>query len=1011
MLDPNSLEHRDHLMQLAGKLVNMGAWLATPTPSGLRLYWSDEVCAIHGIPAGSAPSLDEAVVFYAPEYRERIAALFNDCLHNGIAYDEDLQIIDVHGLRRWVRALGSALRDEQGRIVQVYGTFQDISRRKSMQEQLRRSEGLLRMATGLGRLGGWALELDPRRLTWSDGVCDMLGYPRGTEPQQDDVLAPYTAASAQRLDQAVRACITRQQMFDLELQRYDANGVCLDVRIIGQPDVDASGRVQRVEGAIQDITRQRQTEREASRLAERLTTTLESITDAFFTLDRDWRVTFMNGEAERLLGCSRRNLLGRVMWEEYPDAEDSIFGRSYRRALTENVTVAFEAYYGPIERWLSVSAYPSDEGLAIYFRDITERRRAREALQISEERMKLAARATTDAIWDWNPDNDTLWWNEGIQILFGYGPDELEPDSTSWANRLHPEDRDRAVASVLSAIKGGTDEWVEEYRFRRKDGSYAHVVDKGQIVRGPDGRTIRMVGGMADITERKQYESRLAQQAALLDKARDAIIVLGVDQRIHYWNTGAERLYGWSRQEAVGRPLRDLLHERSTGFVTAFSEVLEQGEWYGEIAQRTREGNTVMVEGHWTLVTDAAGEPDAVLVINTDISRRLALESQLRQSQRLESVGQLTGGVAHDFNNLLTVILGNADMLVEELPEGSLQQRLAGLMRDAAQRGAELTNRLLAFARRQALEPRAVNVNSLLTDLDGLLRRTLDESIRMETVCAPELSKAFVDPAQLEAALLNLALNARDAMPGGGRLTIETDEVELAQDYTSQHADVSPGRYVLVAVSDTGIGMQPDLLARAFDPFFTTKDKGRGSGLGLSMVYGFVKQSRGHVKIYSEPGVGTTVKLYLPRAGHDAPLHQQEAGPSDVPTGSELVLLVEDDDLVRVHAETLLLGLGYRVLTADGGEQALEVIRYREDIDLLFTDVVMPGAMGGPELVAEARRLRPGLRVLYTSGYTENAIVHHGRLDAGVQLLQKPYRRLDLARKVREALASPPEEG
>ncbi len=1010
VIDGQASGHHDRLLEMAGRLVSMGAWSVTQTAGGLRLYFSDEVCAIHGLPPGSSPSLDEAIRFYAPEYRQRIAEVFHACLEHGIPYDEELQIIDAEGRLRWVRATGSPVRNRDGNIVQALGAFQDISRAKAVEEQLRRSEALLRMATGLGRLGGWALELQPRRLHWSDEICDILGFPRGTRPDPDAGMGIYLEDSRRRLDAAVRDCIIRGRSFDLELALRNTAGRRLDVRLIGQPHYGEPGWVQRVEGAMQDITSQRQAEREAARLAERLTTTLESITDAFITLDRSWRLTFMNGEAERLLDRSRDTLLGRDIWAEFPEAVGSAFEQNYRRAMAENRTVEFEAHYRLLGRWFAVSIYPSEEGLAIYFRDITERHKAQEALKISEGRMKLVARATTDAIWDWNPATDELWWNEGVETLFGYDLMELERDSTSWANRLHPDDRDRAVASVLAAIKGGTDEWVEEYRFRRKDGSYAHVIDNGYIVRGPDGRTVRMVGGMRDITERKEYEGRLSRQAALLDKARDAIIAIGVDQTIQFWSTGAERLYGWSRHEVVGRSLRSVLCEPASSFVTAFNEVLENGEWYGEITQRARDGRPVIAEGHWSLVTDDSGEPEAVLVINTDISRRLALEEQLRQSQRLESIGQLTGGVAHDFNNLLTVLLGNADMLVDELPDGSLGRRLAMLMRDAAQRGADLTNRLLAFARRQALEPRPVDVGALLGQLEGLLRRTLRADITVEIIHAPRLGPAFVDPAQLEAALLNLALNAHDAMPAGGQLTIETVGVALDKEYARRHADVTPGEYIMVAVSDTGSGMTSDTLARVFDPFFTTKEKGKGTGLGLSMVYGFIKQSRGHVKLYSEPGVGTTVKLYLPRATGDTPSDQATVPAAPWPTGSELVLLVEDDELVRSHAEMLLQGFGYRVLTAAGGQQALDIVRQRQDIDLLFTDVVMPGGMDGPELARRALELRPELCVLYTSGYTENAIVHHGRLDAGVHLLQKPYRRGDLARKVREALGSPSNE-
>ncbi|WP_127995878.1 ATP-binding protein [Piscinibacter defluvii] len=384
-----------------------------------------------------------------------------------------------------------------------------------------------------------------------------------------------------------------------------------------------------------------------------------------------------------------------------------------------------------------------------------------------------------------------------------------------------------------------------------------------------------------------------------------------------------------------------------------------------------------------------------------DISQ---LNQRLLQSQRMEAIGQLTGGVAHDFNNLLTVVLGNAELLAEQSAGDPLREPLARMIVEAGQRGAALTQQLLAFARKQPLAPSAVDVNQLVAGMDALLRRTLGEHIEIELVRGAGLWTAMVDPAQLESALLNLCLNARDAMRGGGRLTLETANAAFDADYARQHPDLAAGQYVMLAVSDTGSGIPPELLSRVFEPFFTTKAKGKGTGLGLAMVYGFLKQSSGHVTIYSEPGHGTTVKLYLPRAHGGAPAADMPAGEPLQRGAAETVLVVEDDAAVRQLACRELRALGYQVLDADSGAAALVVLRSEQPIELLFTDVVMPGGMSGRELADAARTLRPGLRVLYTSGYTENAIVHHGRLDPGVQLLPKPYRRAELARAVRQAL-------
>ncbi len=517
--------------------------------------------------------------------------------------------------------------------------------------------------------------------------------------------------------------------------------------------------------------------------------------------------------------------------------------------------------------------------------------------------------------------------------------------------------------------------------------------------------TLRIFAGRAAMElGRLESDARIREQASLLDEAQEAIIVRGMDHRIQFWNRGAERLYGWPAAEVIGRYVEELLYEDPTFFRQASDKLLEFGEWNGEIAQRRQDGKVVMVEGHWTLVRDEQGQPKSVLAINADITRRMALEEQLKQSQRLEAIGQLTGGVAHDFNNLLTVILGNSDLLAEQLKEQPRLFRLADMTRTAAQRGADLTQRLLAFGRRQALQPKAVNVNQLLANMDGMLRRTLGEDIEIEYIRGAGLWPAMVDPSQLDGAVLNLCINARDAMKEGGRLTLETGNTSIDQAYADLHADVAPGQYVMVAVSDTGSGIPPEILAKVFDPFFTTKEVGKGTGLGLSMVYGFVKQSRGHIKLYSEPGHGTTVRMYIPRADRAADELVEPSMALDDFRGTETILLVEDNELVRHNAEEQLLNLGYRVLVAGNGPEAIEVLRKEADIDLLFTDVVMPGGMTGRELALAAQELRPGLKVLYTSGYTENSIVHHGRLDKGVHLLNKPYRQIDLARKVRAVL-------
>lgn len=404
---------------------------------------------------------------------------------------------------------------------------------------------------------------------------------------------------------------------------------------------------------------------------------------------------------------------------------------------------------------------------------------------------------------------------------------------------------------------------------------------------------------------------------------------------------------------------------------------------------------------------------EALRDLNANLEREVAertsqlreREEALRQSQKMEAVGQLTGGVAHDFNNLLQVIIGNLDTLTRALQgESGRLLRAANNAMTGAKRAAALTQRLLAFSRRQPLNPKPINVNTLVTSLSELVHRTLGETIAVETVLAAGLWQVEADPNELEAAILNLAVNSRDAMPEGGRLTIETSNTHIDETYAAAHVEVVAGQYVAIAVSDTGAGMDAKTVAQAFEPFFTTKPVGKGTGLGLSQVYGFVKQSGGHVKIYSEPAQGTTVKIYLPRLASAGAPEAPEAE-AIVPEGeNETILVIEDDDDVRTYSVETLRELGYRVVEAHDGPSALRLLERQSRVDLLFSDVVLPGGLTGAQVAAQAREMRPSLKVLFTTGYARNAIIHHGRLDKGVNLITKPFSASDLAAKVRDVL-------
>jgi signal transduction histidine kinase/DNA-binding response OmpR family regulator len=502
----------------------------------------------------------------------------------------------------------------------------------------------------------------------------------------------------------------------------------------------------------------------------------------------------------------------------------------------------------------------------------------------------------------------------------------------------------------------------------------------------------------------KRSEAERAHQAnilqATLDSIRDGIAVFETDNTLAAFNLNFFHLLNFPPELAyIGAPIekfRVIDNARSAQVlppVTAKGQEIETG--YQRITRAGRE-----LDVYRTLVPN-----DGFLIAALDVSARVRTEASLRQAQKMEAVGHLTGGVAHDFNNLLQVVSANLDLMANDA-KGNPQsaQRLQNAIA-AVSRGSRLTAQLLAFARRQALEPRSTNLGRLLQEMTDLLRRTLGERIEVEAIAAGGLWNTQVDPNQVENAILNLAINSRDAMPDGGKLTIELTNAYLDDEYAAQHEEVTAGQYVMLAVSDTGQGMSPELVGRVFEPFFTTKPEGQGTGLGLSQVYGFVKQTGGHIKIYSEAGQGTTVKLYLPRTKKP----EEDLSPvalSPIEGGSETILVVEDDEGVRAAVADMLAELGYSVLRAEDASQALTVLASGALVNLLFTDVVMPGPIPTREFVRRAQALQPKIKVLYTSGYTQNAIVHDGRLDEGLALLSKPYRRDELARKVRTILSA-----
>ena len=654
--------------------------------------------------------------------------------------------------------------------------------------------------------------------------------------------------------------------------------------------------------------------------------------------------------------------------------------------------------------------------LARALRNATERAALAHALWESEQRFRLLADNAQEAIAQLDPDGVCRYLSPAAATLTGLPVERLLGRSCYEA--VHPDDL-AEVRDVHAALLRGEAPGAITFRLRDRRGGWRWVQVTPRAIRDPLTGEVREIQASArDVSAHRRSDEDVRLLGSAVQQSSEAIFITaapapgsGADPAIVFVNSAFERLTGWAAHEALGRPAF-LLCGPETALPTRedLAARLRGGEVLtGEMLAYRKDGSTLSVEWHVAPIRNGAGRITHYLAIHRDITDRRRLEDQLRQSQKMEAVGRLAGGVAHDFNNLLTAIQGYTELLQTGLSELDPLQEDVAEIRAASARAAGLTRQLLAFSRKQMLQPRVLALNDIVGDMEKMLRRLIGEDVVLRTVLAADLGEVKADPSQLEQVLLNLAINARDAMPGGGRLLIETANVVLGPAYARAHQSVRPGHYVRLAVSDTGTGIPPELPARIFEPCFTTKELGQGTGLGLATVYGIVKQSGGYIYVYSEPGYGTTFKIYLPRHGTplEPPAADVPASASAVPAPAparETILLVEDEGAVLAYAAQVLEAEGYRVLRAGSTGEALRTAQeHGPGIPLLLTDVIMPGGTG-PRLADRLRRQRPGLRVLYMSGYTENAMLGHDLADAGTAFLPKPFVPEDLVRRVREVL-------
>lgn len=870
-----------------------------------------------------------------------------------------------------------------------------LEREREALQALRTSESRLAESQRIAKIGSWELDFSTNALWWSEEIyCIFEIDPAQFAASYQAFLQLVHPEDREAVDLTYTESVANQTPYDIVHRLLMPDGRIKYLHEQGQTLYDDSGVPVRTIGTAQDITGQRSTEKVMHQTSELLRMVIAGAPVLIFALDREGVFTLSEGRALAKLGLQPGQVVGMSAFELYREVPG--FAEAFCRALAgEEVTLIsrvgqldFEAVYAPY-----FDQHGNINGVIGVGFDITERRQAEEELRCKE----AAIASSINGIAIANLEGRLTYVNQAFLDLWGYSSAAQLLGRSAISFWQEPE----AATEVVAALQE-SGSWSGELVALRIDGTRLTLQVNANLFTDNADKPLGMLASFLNITERKQAEEALRLKDQAIATSLNAIVIADADGRIIYVNPAFVRLWGYNAAE-------DVLGKSAADFVDAptlfqiLNQVRTQGVWQGEMVTRRKDGKTFDVLLAANLVRDSAGKVINMVGSFIDISEAKHFQAQFIQAQKMEAVGRLAGGVAHDFNNLLTVMQGYLELVLMRFePDDLTYQELMEVCK-ATESAAGLTQQLLAFSRKQIIAPQVLSLNGIIAGMQKMLQRLLGEDIELQTVLAARLDNVLFDPGQSEQIIVNLAINARDAMPDGGKLTIETANVQLDEQYIRTHIDVQPDDYVMLAVSDTGFGVSEEIKTHIFEPFFTTKLPGKGTGLGLAMVYGAVSQNGGRIEVYSEPGKGTTFKIYLPRVQEAAV--QLKAKPAELlPRGTQTIILVEDDEQVRQLAAYLLNRQGYRVYAFRDGETALTAVAaMQEPPDLLITDVIMPG-MNGNTLAEQIRLLQPAIKVLFTSGYTANVIVRHGVLKEGVEFLPKPYSVTSLARRVREVL-------
>jgi PAS domain S-box-containing protein len=1019
-------------LEFAQRSAGMGTWDWDMT-SG-KLEWSAGLLKLFGLPsAGPAPSFDLWRSVVHPLDRQAAEERINSAVEEHVPLSNEYRIVRPGGEERWIWSLGNTVYDLSGRALRMSGICIDITARKRAEEALRHNQAMLARTEGVAHVGSWEWDVATDTVTWSDELFRIFQLdPADGAPSFAEHPKFYDPEDMQRLTAAVKDAVSHGAPYELELRAIRKDGMTRVCLARGQAEMGREGRVVHLFGSLQDITELKQAEEDLRKSEINFRELFDSVTSGVAIYEvrndglsgKDYIIKDFNKRSLQIEGRQKEDVIGKSLFDLRPAIDEygliSVFRSVWKTGVPQYYPQKIyidEKYSNYYEN--HVFRLPSGKIVAVY-NDITESKRAEEALRESEERYRNIFNNAIEGIFQTTAAGRYRTINPSFARMFGYcSPEEMISAVTNIGEQLYVNPEDRLRLIELMSAKG---EMVTNFEVEllRKDRSRFWVSINAAMVRNVENGVPFIEGTCADITELKRAKEALRESDRrfidVIYASSDAILLIDSNRFVDC-NEATAKMLGYKTREEflqshpseLSPPVQPDGRKSVEKADDMMRIALEKGFHRFEWIHRRANGEDFPVEVSLTPVVYKG--KSLLYCVWRDVSENKLIEhekqklaDQLQQAMKMEAIGRLAGGVAHDFNNLLTGITGNVSLALMDLdPADPLHSTLEEVNK-AAERAGSLTGQLLAFSRKQIIEPRTVNLGELVSNLNKMLVRIIGEDINLKITPAKDLMAVKIDPGQFGQVIVNLAVNARDAMPDGGNLFIETANAGLDEEYCKTRTYLSPGRYVMLAVKDTGHGMSDDVKSHLFEPFFTTKPMGRGTGLGLATLYGIVKQAGGFIEVESEIGRGTTFRIYLPPVEEKAEMLGTGPGSPEVRGGDETIMVVEDELMLRDMAVKMITRMGYKALGAPDGKTALALAKgFSDRIDLLLTDVIMPG-MNGRQLAEGMKRIHPEISVLYMSGYTDDILMEHGMNQGDFNFISKPYTPKKLSMKLREVL-------